>query len=110
MGRARSRPPRAGPTRWTNVTIYRGTTYTASNGATTDISGTMAGKGTLQVNGGDGSSGYLVLTGATTLSGGGALSLTTATGGGEAFVQGNGETLTNASDVIEGTERSAIAA
>jgi hypothetical protein len=86
-----------------NITISKGTTYTASNGATTDISGTMAGQGTLQVNGGDGNNGYLVLTGAMTLSGGGALSLTTVSGGGMALVQGNGETLTNASDVIEGT-------
>ena len=86
-----------------NVTIYSGTTYTASNGATTDISGTIAGKGTIQVNGGGGTNGFLNLTGATTLSGGGVVSLTTATGGDSAIVEGSRETLTNASDVIEGT-------
>jgi hypothetical protein len=36
------------------------------------------------------------------LNGGGTVVLTTATGGGNAFIEGNGETLTN-SDVIEGT-------
>ena len=87
----------------TNVTIYSGTTYTASNGVTTDITGTLGGKGTLQVNGGDGNNGILQLIGATTLSGGGTVPLTTATGGGNAFIEGNSETLTNASDVIEGT-------
>ena len=86
------------------VTIYSGTTYTTTDSnSTTDITGTIGGKGTLQVNGGADANGFLVLTGATTLSGGGTVSLTTAAGGGEAFVEGNGETLTNASDVIEGT-------
>jgi hypothetical protein len=87
-----------------NVTIYKGTTYTTTDSnVATDVTGTIGGQGTLQVDGGADANGYLVLTGATTLSGGGALSLTTATGGGQAFVEGNGETLTNASDVIAGT-------
>ena len=54
-----------------DVTIFGGTTFTASNNATTDISGTIGGRGTLQVNGGGGTNGLLALTGATTLSGGG---------------------------------------
>ena len=59
----------------TNVTIYKGTTYTTTdNNVTTDVTGTIGGQGTLQVNGGDDANGFLVLTGATTLSGGGALS------------------------------------
>ncbi len=86
-----------------DITIYSGTTFTASNNATTDISGAIADKGTIQVNGGGGTSGFLELIGATTLSGGGVVSLTTATGGGSAIIEGAGETLTNASDVIEGT-------
>ena len=86
-----------------DVTIFGGTTFTASNNATTDISGTIGGRGTLQVNGGGGTSGLLELTGATTLSGGGTVSLTTTKGGGSATIEGAGLTLTNASDVIEGT-------
>ncbi len=86
-----------------NVTIYSGTTFTASNGATTDITGTIGGKGTLQVNGGGGTNGFLDLTGATTLNGGGAVSLTTTKGGDSAIIEGAGQTLTNANDVIEGT-------
>jgi hypothetical protein len=44
----------------------------------------------------------LKLTGATTLSGGGVVSLTTK-GGGSATIEGAGETLTNSADLIEGT-------
>ena len=84
-----------------DLTIYSGTTYTASKGATTDISGAISDRGTLQVNGG-GDHGFLKLIGATTLSGGGVVSLTTK-GGDSATIEGAGETLTNASDVIEGT-------
>ena len=86
-----------------NITIYSGTTFTASNNATTDISGAIADKGTIKVNGGGGTSGFLNLNGATTLSGGGVVVLTTATGGDSAIVEGSKETLTNADDVIEGT-------
>jgi hypothetical protein len=86
-----------------DVTIFGGTTFTASNSATTDISGTVGGKGTLQVNGGGGTNGFLDLTGDTTLSGGGTVSLTTAKAGGSAIVEGAGLTLTNAGDVIQGT-------
>jgi hypothetical protein len=86
-----------------NVTIFGGATFTATNNATTDISGTIGGRGTLQVNGGGGTNGFLALTGATTLSGGGTVSLTTTKGGDSAIVEGAGQTLTNASDVIEGT-------
>jgi hypothetical protein len=45
----------------------------------------------------------LALTGATTLSGGGVVDLTTASGGDSAIIEGTGETLTNSGDVIEGT-------
>ena len=87
----------------TNVTIYGGATYTASNNATTDISGALSDRGAIQVNGGGGTKGILALTGATTLSGGGVVDLTTASGGGSAIVEGAGQTLTNANDVIDGT-------
>jgi filamentous hemagglutinin len=79
-----------------DLTIYGGTTYTASNGATTDISGAISDRGTIQVNG------LLKLIGATTLSGGGVVSLSTK-GGGSASIEGAGETLTNSADTIEGT-------
>ena len=46
------------------LTISAGSTYTASNGTTTDILGTITDKGTIQVNGGDDANGYLNLTGA----------------------------------------------
>jgi hypothetical protein len=85
------------------LTISAGSTYTASNGATTDILGAIAGKGTIRVNGGGGTDGFLKLTGATTLSGGGVVDLTTASGGDSAIVEGSGLTLTNSGDVIEGT-------
>ena len=84
------------------LTISTGSIYTASNGVTTDILGAITDKGTIQLNGGDGNNGILDLTGATTLSGGGVVTMTTASGGGAAFIEGNSETLTN-SDVIEGT-------
>ena len=69
---------------------------------TTDILGAITDKGTIQLNGGDGNNGILDLTGAMTLSGGGVVAMTTAAGGGDAFIEGNSETLTN-DDVIEGT-------
>ena len=85
------------------LTISSGSTYTTTDSnSTTDILGTITDEGTIQVNGGDDANGWLVLTTATTLNGGGTVSLTTATGGGNAFVEGNSETLTN-SDLIEGS-------
>ena len=41
------------------------------------------------MGGGNDANGFLVLTAATTLNGGGTVALTTATGGGEAFIEGN---------------------
>jgi fibronectin-binding autotransporter adhesin len=84
------------------LTISAGSTYTASNTGVTDILGAIVDKGRIQVNGGSGTNGELNLTGAATLSGGGVVSMTTASGSGSAIVDGNGETLTNG-DVIEGT-------
>ena len=43
-----------------DVTIYQGTTYTTTdNNVTTDVTGTIGGQGTLQVNGGNDANGYL---------------------------------------------------
>ena len=87
------------------LTISAGSTYiTTDSNSTTDILGTITDKGTIQVNGGNDANGFLVLTAATTLNGGGTVSLTTATGGGNAFIEGSSETLTTLtnSDVIEG--------
>ena len=83
----------------TNVTIYGGTTYTTTSGATTDISGAIAGKGTFVI---DGTSGNAIvnLAANVTLSGGGAVILKTKSG--TAFLRGGGFTLTNTSDTIEG--------
>ena len=85
------------------LTISSGSTYTASNGALTDLVGTIANAGTIEVNGGAGNNGFLNLTGNATLDDGGTVMLSTATGGGNAFLEGNGATLTNAGNTIEGT-------
>jgi hypothetical protein len=84
------------------LTISAGSTYiTTDSNSTTDILGTITDKGTISVSGGNDANGALNLTGATTLNGGGTVSLSTASGGGSAFIEGNGETLTN-SDTIQG--------
>jgi hypothetical protein len=85
------------------LTISAGSTFTASNNATTDILGTIIDKGTIQVNAGGGTDGFLKLTGDATLSGGGVVNLTTASGGDGAIVEGSALTLTNSGDVLQGT-------
>jgi hypothetical protein len=85
------------------VTIAVGTTYTASNGAVTDIIAAMINNGMILINGGSGNNGFLNLTGNVTLSGGGTLALSTANGGGNAFLEGSGQTLTNVGNAIAGT-------
>ena len=72
--------------------------------ANTLIRGTMTNHGTLQVNGGGGSDGNLLVNSNTlTLNGGGTVNLTTAFGGGNASITGNGYTLTNVDNTIQGT-------
>ncbi|MBS0558591.1 MAG: hypothetical protein JSR21_00905 [Proteobacteria bacterium] len=85
------------------LTIGSGSTYTASNGASTFLLGTIANDGTIAVLGGSGANGYLAMGGDVTLSGGGAVVLSTRSGGGSAYIHGNGTTLTNVNDTIEGT-------
>ena len=85
------------------VTISSGSTYTASNNATTDINGTITNQGTIQLNGGGGNNGVLNLAGNVTLNGGGTVAMTDTSGAGNAFFEGNGQTLTNVDNTIEGT-------
>ncbi len=86
------------------VTISSGSTYTASNNATTALLGTITNKGTIQLNGGSGANGLLNIDGNVTLSGGGTLNMSVASGGGNAFIQQSGGsfTLTNADNAIQG--------
>ena len=54
--------------------------------------------------GGNGQNGYLGLSGAVTLAGGGTVTLDTiANNGGDAYIFGSGETLTNSNNTIQGT-------
>ena len=84
------------------ITISSGSTFTGLDVATTLV-GTITNHGTIQVNGGGGDAGDLNIAGAVTLTGGGTVALSTATGGGGAFIQGTGATLTNVDNMITGT-------
>ena len=87
------------------MTISTGSTYTASNNATTDVSGTITNDGAIQLNGGNGANGYLNLIANTTLTGGGTVTLSQInSNGGCACIQQNagGLILTNTNDVIQG--------
>ncbi len=86
------------------LTISTGSTYTASNNATTYLYGSIVNKGLIQLNGGNGQNGNIAIGDAVTLSGGGTVTLdTTLTSGGDAYIYGNGQTLTNTNDTIQGT-------
>ena len=85
------------------VTISSGSTYVASNNATTNLFGTITNNGTIQFNGGGGANGFLNLTGAVILAGSGTVAMTDNSGAGNAFFEGNGQTLTNAGNTILGT-------
>ena len=84
------------------VTISTGSRYTASNNASTDLAGTITDKGVLQFNGGANANGYINIIGTVTLNGGGVVSMTDASGGGDAVLQGNGGKLIN-QDTVQGT-------
>ena len=85
------------------ITISAGSTYTANNNSSTNLLGTLADKGVLQENGGANADGFLNISSSTvTLNGGGVLTMSDATGGGDAVIQGNGNTLIN-QDTIQGT-------
>ena len=86
------------------VTISAGSLFTASNNTTTTLLGTIDNLGTIEQIGGNGQNGFLSIAGATTLAGGGIVLLDTiATNGGNAYIVGNGGTLTNTNDTIKGT-------
>jgi hypothetical protein len=80
---------------------------TASNGATTNIAGAIVITGALDLIGGADQNGVINVIGATTLSGGGVLTLNDEPNdsgfGGNAYLEGNGQILTNSGDLIEGT-------
>lgn len=84
------------------VTISPGSTYTQTDGTTSDLTGTITNNGTIALNGGGGKSAVLLLTGNTSLTGGGTVQMTDSTGSGNAFFEGNGFTLTNV-NTISGT-------
>jgi hypothetical protein len=83
-----------------NITIYQGTTFTTTSGATTDISGSaIVNKGTFVIDGTSSNAIVNLLTNVT-LSGGGAVTLKTKSG--TAFLRGGGFTLTNNDNTIQG--------
>ena len=93
------------------LTISAHSTYTASDNTTTYLLGSIVNKGLLQQNGGNGQNGVLDIYTSVTLSGGGTVTLSTnPTNGGSAFLEGNGQTLTNTNNTIQGTGSSATAA
>src|SRR5215469_15316182 len=86
------------------LTLSSGSTYISDFNSNTQIVGTITNNGNFQINGGSATNTELSLTGNTTLQGsGGTVTLKTVTsGGGSAYIQGNGFTLTNSSDTIQG--------
>src|SRR5215469_10389566 len=86
------------------ITLSTGSTYTTGLNGTTNLLGTINNKGNFLVNGGAGNNTSLSLVGNTTLAGSkGKVTLSTATGGGNAIIQGSGVTLTNTNNIIEGS-------
>jgi hypothetical protein len=86
------------------LTLSTGSTYTASDNDTTFLLGSIVNEGLIQLNGGNAQNGILDILAPVTLSGGGTVTLTTnATNGGNAYIQGNSQTLTNTNNTIQGT-------
>jgi fibronectin-binding autotransporter adhesin len=84
------------------VTISTGSTYTAALGTTTEIDSAITNQGNLQINGGSGNNTIVNLGSDTTLSGGGTVTMSVASGGGSAFLRGSNFTLTNTDNTIQG--------
>src|SRR4029077_8936930 len=86
------------------LTLSTGSTYTSDFNTTTNILGTINNNGNIQLNGGSATNTAPNLAANTTLQGlGGTVTLSsTTTGGGAAYIQGNGQTLTNTNNVIQG--------
>jgi hypothetical protein len=85
-----------------NVTISSGSTYTGAAGTTTTLLDGLTNKGTVQVDGGGGANTILQIGNSLSLSGGGTVNLSVASGGGNAFLRGSGVTLTNVDNTIQG--------
>ncbi len=84
-----------------DLTVGTGNSMNISLGQTLTVDGpSLANNGTLTVLGGSsGSNTYLNIGGSVNLSGTGTLVLSTASGGGTAYLQGDGQTLTNDSHI-----------
>jgi hypothetical protein len=86
------------------LTISTGSTVTAAPNTTTNLLGTINNKALLEQIGGNGQNGFLNIANAVTLTGGGTVTLDTiANNNGNAFIQGNCNTLTNTNNTIQGT-------
>ncbi len=85
------------------VTLSAGSTYTSDNGVTTTLLGTIDNLGTIEQIGGNGQNGFILIGNAVTLTGGGTVTLDTISNGGSVYVEGNGQTLTNTNNTIQGT-------
>ena len=86
-----------------SVTLSAGSTYTSDNGVTTTLLGTIDNLGTIEQIGGNGQNGFILIGNAVTLTGGGTVTLDTISNGGSVYVEGNGQTLTNTNNTIQGT-------
>lgn len=88
------------------LTLSKNSTYTGALNTQTEMLGTINNNGTFVLNGGAGTNTEMTLTGNTTLqgSGTGVLTMNTTSGpaGGSAYIQGNGLTLTNTNNKIQG--------
>jgi fibronectin-binding autotransporter adhesin len=88
------------------ITISSGSAYTVTTNGELTVSGTFTNNGNIQINGGGNANAYVFLGGATTLQGGGTVSLSTTTtgGGGDAWLYNTtpGVTLTNVNNIIQG--------
>jgi hypothetical protein len=83
------------------VTIASGTTYTAGPGETTQLDGAIANDGTIALNAGAAGYSIVNLGSNVTLSGGGTVTMTPGSGY-TSFLRGNGVTLTNTNNTIQG--------
>jgi len=87
-----------------NLQLASGNTLSTNSGNTLWVNGgTIDNKGNIQVNGGNNHNGALTLNGDTTLQGGGTVTLSIAHAyGGTSFIDGDGHTLTNVDNTIQG--------
>ena len=87
------------------LTLSSGSTYTGQTNTVTNVLGTIDNNGSFQFNSSSDANAFLNLGANTTLQGGGKGTVilnTAAANGGYAYIQGNGFTLTNTNNIIEG--------